>query len=36
MISYIILYKMLSNIDIDNLIEKMNIPNFKGCFYKDK
>lgn len=27
---------MLSNIDIDNLIEKMNIPNFKGCFYKDK
>jgi hypothetical protein len=27
---------MLSNIDIDNLVEKMNIPNFKGCFYKDK
>jgi len=27
---------MLSNIDIDNLVEKMSIPNFKGCFYKDK
>jgi hypothetical protein len=27
---------MLSNHDIDELITKMNIPNFKGCFYKDK
>ena len=26
---------MLSNFDIDELILKMNIPNFKGCFYKD-
>ena len=27
---------MLSNIDIDNLVEKMSIPNFKGCYYRDK
>jgi len=27
---------MLSNFDIDELVTKMNIPNFKGCFYKDK
>jgi hypothetical protein len=27
---------MLSNHDIDELTTKMNIPNFKGCFYKDK
>ena len=27
---------MLSNHDIDVLVEKLNIPNFKGCFYKDK
>lgn len=27
---------MLSNFDIDNLVEKMSIPNFKGCFYKDQ
>jgi len=27
---------MLSNHDIDELVTKMNIPNFKGCFYKDK
>ena len=27
---------MLSNHDIDELITKMNIPNFKGCYYKDK
>ena len=26
---------MLSNHDIDELITKMNIPNFKGCYYKD-
>jgi hypothetical protein len=26
---------MLSNYDIDDLIKKMSIPNFKGCFYKD-
>jgi hypothetical protein len=26
---------MLSNYDIDELIIKMAIPNFKGCFYKD-
>jgi hypothetical protein len=27
---------MLSNHDIDELVIKMGIPNFKGCFYKDK
>lgn len=27
---------MLSNFDVINLVEKMNIPNFKGCFYKDQ
>jgi hypothetical protein len=27
---------MLSNHDIDELVEKLNIPNFRGCFYKDK
>jgi hypothetical protein len=27
---------MLSNHDIDELTIKMNIPNFKGCYYKDK
>jgi hypothetical protein len=27
---------MLSNHDIDLLVEKLNIPNFKGCFYRDK
>ena len=27
---------MLSNFDIDVLVEKMGINNFKGCFYKDK
>ena len=27
---------MLSNHDIDVLVEKMGISNFKGCFYKDK
>ena len=27
---------MLSNHDIDELKTKVNIPNFKGCFYKDK
>jgi hypothetical protein len=27
---------MLSNHDIDVLVEKLNIPNFKGCFYRDK
>jgi hypothetical protein len=27
---------MLSNHDIDELVQKLNIPNFKGCFYKDK
>ena len=26
---------MLSNFDIDALVVKLNIPNFKGCFYKD-
>ena len=26
---------MLSNYDIDELVIKMGIPNFKGCFYKD-
>ena len=32
----ILLYSMLSNHDIDLLVEKLNIPNFRGCFYKDK
>jgi hypothetical protein len=27
---------MFSNHDIDLLVEKLNIPNFRGCFYKDK
>jgi hypothetical protein len=27
---------MLSNHDIDELVEKLNIPIFKGSFYKDK
>jgi hypothetical protein len=27
---------MLSNHDINVLVEKLNIPNFRGCFYKDK
>jgi len=27
---------MLSNHDIDLLVEKLNSPNFRGCFYKDK
>ena len=27
---------MLSNHDIDELVRKLNIPNFRGCFYKDK
>jgi hypothetical protein len=27
---------MLSNHDIDVLVEKLNIPNFRGCFYRDK
>ena len=27
---------MLSNHDIDELVIKMGIPNFKGCYYKDK
>ena len=27
---------MLSNHDIDELVTKMGITNFKGCFYKDK
>ena len=26
---------MLSNFDLDDLVVKMNIPNFKGCYYKD-
>lgn len=26
---------MLSNFDIDELVIKLNIPNFKGCYYKD-
>jgi len=26
---------MLSNFDLDELVIKMGIPNFKGCFYKD-
>ena len=26
---------MLSNYDIDELVIKLNIPNFKGCYYKD-
>jgi len=27
---------MLSNHDIDELVKKLNIPNFRGSFYKDK
>ena len=27
---------MLSNHDIDELVEKMGIRNFRGCFYRDK
>ena len=27
---------MLSNHDIDELVTKMGISNFRGCFYKDK
>ena len=27
---------MLSNHDIDVLVKKLNIPNFRGCFYRDK
>jgi hypothetical protein len=27
---------MLSNHDIDELVIKMGIPNFKGCYYKDR
>ena len=27
---------MLSNHDVDVLVEKLNIPNFRGCYYKDK
>ena len=27
---------MLSNHDIDLLVQKLNIPNFRGCYYKDK
>ena len=27
---------MLSNPDIDLLVEQMGISNFKGCSYKDK
>ena len=27
---------MLSNHDIDVLVKKLNIPNFRGCYYKDK
>jgi hypothetical protein len=27
---------MLSNYDIDLLVEKLNILDFRGCFYKDK
>ena len=27
---------MLSNHDIDELVTKMGISNFKGCYYKDK
>jgi hypothetical protein len=26
---------MLSNFDIDLLVKKMEIKNFRGCFYKD-
>jgi len=26
---------MLSNFDISDLVVKLNIPNFNGCFYKD-
>ena len=27
---------MLSNHDIDLLVHKLNKPDFRGCFYKDK
>ena len=27
---------MLPNHDISSLVEKLNIPNFRGCFYRDK
>ena len=27
---------MFSNFDIAELVIRMRIPNFKGCFYKDK
>jgi hypothetical protein len=27
---------MLSNHDIDELVTKMGISDFRGCFYKDK
>jgi hypothetical protein len=26
---------MLSNFDVEDLVVKMGIPNFKGCYYKD-
>jgi len=26
---------MLSNFDTSELVVKLNIPNFKGCFYKN-
>jgi len=32
---YYIILEMLSNLDIDVLVVKMGIPNFKGCYYKD-
>ena len=36
-LNIIIVYnKMLSNFDIDELVRKLGIKNFKGCFYKDK
>ena len=35
-INNILCYSMLSNHDIDELVQKLNIPNFKGCYYKDK
>jgi hypothetical protein len=27
---------MLSNYDVDELVKKIEIKNFKGCFYRDK
>lgn len=27
---------MLSNFDIDELVKKMEIPNFQGCYFKDE